>query len=47
MAGLIACGTYNSHPNAIWTNDEKLMLSDVSGDPATVGDLHTWWYDYG
>jgi serine/threonine protein kinase len=47
MAGLIACGTYNSHPNVIWTNDEKLMLSDVAGDPATVEDLHTWWDAYG
>jgi serine/threonine protein kinase len=43
MAGLIACGTYNGHPNVVWTNDEKLMLSDVTGDPATVEDLHTWW----
>ena len=47
MAGLIACGTYNNHPNVIWTNDQKLMLSDVSGDPATVEDLHTWWDAYG
>ena len=47
MAGMIACGNYNNHPNVIWTNDEKLMLSDVSGDPATVEDLHTWWDNYG
>jgi hypothetical protein len=47
MAGLIACGSYNSHPNVIWTNEEKLMLSDVTGDPATVEDLHTWWDAYG
>ena len=46
-AGLIACGTYNSHPNVIWSNDAKLMLYDVSGDPATVEDLHTWWDNYG
>ena len=46
-AGMIACGNYDSHPNVIWTNDEKLMLSDVSGDPATVEDLHTWWDNYG
>ena len=46
-AGMIACGNYNNHPNVIWTNDEKLMLSDVSGDPATVEDLHTWWDNYG
>jgi serine/threonine kinase PknH len=47
MAGMIACGNYNNHPNVIWTNDEKFMLSDVSGDPATVEDLHTWWDNYG
>lgn len=47
MAGLIACGTYNSHPNVIWSNDARLMLSDVTGDPATVEDLHTWWDAYG
>lgn len=47
MAGLIACGTYNNHPNVIWSNDARLMLSDVSGDPATVEDLHKWWDAYG
>lgn len=47
MAGMIACGNYDSHPNVIWTNDDKLMLGDVSGDPATVEDLHTWWDNYG
>ncbi|MEE3752969.1 serine/threonine-protein kinase [Mycobacterium intracellulare] len=47
MAGLIACGSYNNHPNVIWSNDARLMLSDVTGDPATVEDLHTWWDAYG
>jgi serine/threonine kinase PknH len=47
LAGMIACGTYNNHPNVIWSNDAKLMLSDVAGDPATVEDLHTWWDNYG
>jgi serine/threonine-protein kinase len=45
-AGMLACGTYNNHPNVIWTYDEKLMLSDVAGDPATIEDLHTWWDNY-
>ena len=45
-AGMLACGTYNNHPNVIWTYDQKLMLSDVSGDPATIEDLHTWWENY-
>jgi serine/threonine-protein kinase len=43
--GEIACGTYNNHPNLIWTFDKKLMLSDVAGDQA-VADLHKWWNDY-
>jgi serine/threonine protein kinase len=47
VAGLIACGTYQGRANVIWTNDQKLMLSDVSGDPATIRDLHTWWDNYG
>jgi serine/threonine-protein kinase len=45
-AGMLACGTYSNHPNVIWTYDQKLMLSDVSGDPATIEDLHTWWDNY-
>ena len=46
-AGMIACGTYKNHPNITWTNESKLMLSDVFGDPATIEDLHTWWTKYG
>lgn len=46
-AGLMACGTYNGRSNLIWTNEEKLMLSDVSGDATTIADLPTWWDNYG
>ncbi|EUA86987.1 transmembrane serine/threonine-kinase H PknH domain protein [Mycobacterium ulcerans str. Harvey] len=46
-AGMIACGTYKNHPNVIWSNDDKLMLSDAFGDPATLDELHTWWAKYG
>ncbi|CAM4226250.1 Serine/threonine-protein kinase PknH [Mycobacterium basiliense] len=46
-AGMIACGTYKNHPNVIWSNEAKLMLSDVFGDPATLDELHTWWAKYG
>ncbi|CAM3353029.1 serine/threonine protein kinase [Mycobacterium intermedium] len=46
-AGQIACGTYKNHPNVIWSNDAKLVLSDVFGDPATLEDLHTWWAQWG
>src|SRR5271154_5196894 len=34
-------------PECHLDHDEKLMLSDVSGDSATTGDLHTWWDNYG
>ncbi|MBX9639462.1 MAG: protein kinase, partial [Mycobacteriaceae bacterium] len=46
-AGMIACGTYKNHPNVIWSNEGKLMLSDVFGDPATIDELHDWWAKYG
>ncbi|OBI26732.1 protein kinase [Mycobacterium sp. E1386] len=46
-AGMIACGTYKNHPNVIWTNEAKLMLCDVYGDPPAIEDLHTWWTNYG
>jgi serine/threonine kinase PknH len=47
VAGMLACGTYKNHPNLIWSNESKLVLSDVFGDPATLDDLHTWWAKYG
>ncbi|OMC46159.1 serine/threonine-protein kinase [Mycobacterium sp. IS-1264] len=46
-AGMVACATYKDHPNVVWTNDAKLMLCDVFGDPPTIEDLHGWWEKYG
>jgi serine/threonine kinase PknH len=46
-AGRIACGTYKNHPNLIWSNQAKLMLCDVFGDPPAIEDLHTWWTNFG
>ena len=46
-AGMIACGTYKNHPNVIWSNQAKLILCDVFGDPPAIEDLHTWWTKYG
>jgi serine/threonine kinase PknH len=46
-AGMVACGTYKNHPNVIWSNQAKLMLSDVFGDPPAIDDLHDWWSKYG
>ena len=46
-AGMVACATYKDHPNVVWTNEAKLMLSDVFGDPPTIEDLHGWWEKYG
>ncbi len=42
-AGMIACGTYKNHPNVVWSNESKVMLSDVFGDPPALEDLYTWW----
>jgi serine/threonine protein kinase len=41
--GMVACGTYNNHPNMVWSNQVKLLLCDVLGDPPSIEDLHTWW----
>ncbi|MGA7053566.1 MAG: serine/threonine-protein kinase [Mycobacterium sp.] len=46
-AGTIACATYKNHPNVIWSNQSKLLLNDVFGDPPAMDDLHTWWAKYG
>jgi len=46
-AGMVACGTYKNHPNVIWSNQDKLVLGDVFGDPPTMEDLHNWWAKYG
>jgi serine/threonine kinase PknH len=45
--GMIACGTYENHPNMVWSNQVKLLLCDVFGDPPNIEDLHTWWTKYG
>jgi serine/threonine kinase PknH len=42
-AGMIACATYKNQPNVIWSNESKLMLADVFGNPVTIEDLHQWW----
>jgi serine/threonine kinase PknH len=47
IAGLLACGTFRDQVNMVWTDDHELMLSDISGDPANLDDLHTWWDEYG
>ena len=46
-AGQIACATYKSRPNVIWSNNAKLMLSDVFGDPPALEDVYTWWTKFG
>ncbi|OBA58207.1 protein kinase [Mycobacterium sp. 1100029.7] len=45
--GMIACGTYENHPNMVWSNQVKLLLCDVFGDPPNIEDLHSWWTKYG
>ena len=44
---MVACATYKDHPNVIWSNQAKLMLSDVFGDPPAIEALHGWWEKYG
>jgi serine/threonine protein kinase len=45
--GMVACGTYNNHPNMVWSNQVKLLLCDVLGDPPSIEDMHTWWTKFG
>jgi serine/threonine kinase PknH len=45
-AGQIACSTFKNQPNVTWSNESKLMLSDVFGNPPAIDDLHTWWTTY-
>lgn len=46
-AGQIACATYKGQTNLIWSNQAKLILCDVFGDPPVIDDLHAWWSKYG
>jgi serine/threonine kinase PknH len=31
----------------IWSNQARLILCDVYGDPPAIEDLHTWWTKFG
>ncbi|HTQ20063.1 serine/threonine-protein kinase, partial [Mycobacterium sp.] len=42
-AGQVACATYKNQPNVIWSNEGKLVLSDVFGGPPPIEDLYGWW----
>ncbi len=46
-AGQIACDTYKGQTNLVWSNQDKLLLADVFGDPPAIDELHTWWSNYG
>jgi serine/threonine protein kinase len=42
-AGMLACGTFKNQPNVVWSNEGKLMLSDVFAESGTLAALHEWW----
>ena len=45
VEGRIACGTYNSGPDLVWSKNSDLLLADAQGP--NMDDLHTWWLKYG
>ncbi len=45
VAGQIACGTYNTNPDVVWTKDDSLLLADAQGP--SLDDLHNWWLEFG
>lgn len=44
---MIVCGIYKNCLNVIWSNEVKLMFSDVFGDFVIIEDLYNWWVKYG
>jgi serine/threonine kinase PknH len=42
-AGSMACATYNNRTIIIWSDQAKLMLNEVFGDPPDITDLYKWW----
>lgn len=45
VEGRIACGTYNSIPDVVWTKNADLLMGDSLGQ--NLDNLHNWWLKYG
>jgi serine/threonine-protein kinase len=45
VEGRIACGTYNTIPDVMWTKNADLLMGDSLGE--NIDDLHNWWLKYG
>ncbi|MDT5013737.1 MAG: serine/threonine kinase PknH [Mycobacterium sp.] len=39
--GMLACGTYKGSPDLIWTENETLLLGDITGD--SLEAIHDYW----
>ena len=45
IEGRVACGTYNSIPDVVWTKNADLVLGDSLGEDLET--LHNWWLKFG
>ena len=46
-AGSVACGTFQSHAEIVWTNDAKNMLGVIRAADGDIPSLYKWWRDNG
>lgn len=44
VAGQVACGTYQSNADIMWTQYDGLVLADVQS--SNLDELHAWWLKY-
>lgn len=44
IEGRIACGTYDTHPDLVWSKNSDLMLADAQS--VNIDDLHNWWLKF-
>jgi serine/threonine-protein kinase len=44
VEGRIACGTYDTHPDLVWSKNSDLMLADAQS--VNIDDLHNWWLKF-
>jgi hypothetical protein len=46
-AGSVACGTFQSHAEIVWTNEAKNVLGVIRAAGNDVPALYRWWQDNG
>lgn len=41
VAGSVSCGTFNDHPEVMWTSDAQLLLGQAQGPD--IPSVFAWW----